>query len=81
MKRIFFTLLFAALVSVGMAEQRIVYVKATSEEEPSFSRVERLLAQGWRIVHVAAAGNGSESSSYRQFSYVFVLERPDPIKP
>ena len=78
MKRLLLTFLFAALVSVGLAEQTVVMFthglpgRDVYVEPPA--RVKSLLAQGWRIVHVAATGDAP-------YLVVFVLERPDQPKP
>lgn len=71
--------LFLALVSSGLAEQKVVYTQAyfhgyNEIAVPDWKKIDDLLAAGWKIIHV------SSSASNNGYLIVFVLERPDQPK-
>ena len=86
MKRLLLALLFATLTTLGMAEQRVEVISYRAQSTvgvDDISRlnppptVVRLLSQGWRIVHLATSAGGASWP----YLVIFVLERPDPVKP
>lgn len=74
MKALKALLLFAVLTCAAFAEQQIVIVTA-GDGKPDLAKVNAMLRSGWKVVHVTAAGAGTDSVVFRQFTYVFVLER------
>jgi len=74
MKKLKCIILFAVLTVAAFAEQRVIIV-TSGDGKPDLTQVNTLLAQGWKVAHVTAAGAGTDSVMFRQFSYVFVLER------
>ncbi len=52
------------------------------ENVPNPPTVVKLLAEGWRVIHVATSAGGASSSGYqRPYLVVFVLESPAPVAP